>query len=68
MKIIRQILPEDGLVADYVLDPNTNKATFLLYIEVDTGLQRIKFDPNSTLIVTLLKVARNLLLDKSNEK
>lgn len=67
MKIIRQILPEDGLIADYILDLKTNKGTFVLYIETDTGMQRMKFDPTSTFIVTLISIARKTLLGNMGE-
>jgi hypothetical protein len=64
MQIIRQILPDDGIVADYRYDPETDKARFVMYLETEKGLQRMAFDPNSTFILSLIAIAKKIALGK----
>jgi hypothetical protein len=64
MHIIRQILPEDGIIADYRYNPETDKGRFLLYIETDKGFQRMAFDPNTKFVQALIEKARKLIIAK----
>ena len=64
MQIIRQAIPEDGIIADYVYDPKTDKARFLLYIETERGMQRMGFDPSTAFIKGLIEKARKIIIAK----
>jgi len=64
MHIIRQILPEDGVIADYLYNPETDKGRFLLYIETHKGFQRMAFDPNTPFVQALIEKARKIIIDK----